>query len=277
MNNVRKKQKALFKLMKILIAFSVVFIFIYIGAQPYVAEYSKQLSVAFNYACDVLIILNMVFVFVYYSKYGKCDSFLTSVEYEINDNGCYLTSREQTEQVDYIDAVFNDLKSNNFIITKNIEVKDFNFDIRAYKKKEFFYAALVNDLDKNDMLAYLDAVIDDITINNLKRRGNAVLCFVTDNAQESAVAMSKMVTPLGRKETIKIAFAIVEASTKRVYFRGNEESVCRKLIANYVMNCDIPIKDKYICKDKLPFQYRLEESMKQFNLKDFRDGKFYER
>ena len=47
------------------------------------------------------------------------------------------------------------------------------------------------------------------------------------------------------------------------------------MIANYVMNCEIPIKDDFIVKDKLPYQARLEEKMKEFNLKDFNNGSFY--
>ncbi len=275
MNEFRKKQKKLFKIMKILIVFSAVFIFAYIGAQPYVADFSKILAVVINYVCDALVLVNLMIIFIYYSKYGKSDSFLTSVEYEINDAGYYITSREESTREDYLNAVADDLKSNNFSVDKNITVNDFTFDIRAYKKKEFFYIANIDLIDKNDVVAYLDEVIYDITVKYIKRKGNAVLCFITDKAQDDAVALSKMITPLGKKETIKISIAIVEPETKKVYFRGNEESICRKLTANYIMNCDIPIKDKYISKDKLPFQYELEEKMKGFNIKDFKDGNFY--
>ncbi|MGN1420100.1 MAG: hypothetical protein ACI4XC_01120 [Eubacterium sp.] len=275
MNEFRKKQKKLFRIMKTLIVFSAVFIFVYIGAQPYVANFSQTLAIAINYVCDGLVIVNLVIIFFYYSKYGKSDSFLTSVEYEINDAGYYITSREESTEEDYLNTVIEDLKSNNFSIDKNITINTFTFDVRAYKKKEFFYIANIDALDKNDVIAYLDEVINDITVKNLKRKGNAVLCFITNKAQDDAVALSKMITPLGKKETIKISVAIVEPETKKVYFRGNEESVCRKLTANYVMNCDIPIKDKYIHREKLPFQHELEEKMKNFNIKDFKDGNFY--
>ncbi|MGN1329689.1 MAG: hypothetical protein ACI4V4_08345 [Eubacterium sp.] len=275
MNEFRKKQKKLFKIMKALIIFSAVFIFLYIGARPYVADFNQTLAIAINYACDILVIVNLVIIFLYYSKYGKSDSFLTSVEYEINDAGYYITSREETQRADYLNAVTEDLKSNNFSIDKNITVNDFTFDVRAYGKKEFIYICDINLLDKNDVVAYLDEVIHDITVKNLKRKGNVVLCFITDKAQDDAIALSKMITPLGKKEVIKISIAIVEPETKKVYFRGNEESICRKMTANYVMNCDIPIKKQYICYDKLPFQYELEEKMKSFNIKDFKDGNFY--
>ena len=47
------------------------------------------------------------------------------------------------------------------------------------------------------------------------------------------------------------------------------------MIANYAMNCNIPIDEKYIGTEKLPFQSELAEHMKDFNLKDFKDGTFY--
>lgn len=275
MKKLRKKQKKLFRIMKILIIFSAAFIFLYIGVQPYIADYSNILAVVVNYICDGLVIANMILIFVYYSKYGKCDSVLTSAEYEINDAGYYITSRKETARSDYLKAVCDDLKSNGYSVSKNITVNDFTFDIRAYKKKEFFYITDIDSLDKNDLLAYLDEAIVDITIKNLKRKGNAVLCFITDKAQENAVALSKMITPLGKKETIKIAIAVVEPENKIVYFRGNEESVCRKLIANYIMNCEIPIKEQFIHREKLQFQYDLEDKMEKFNLKDFKDGSFF--
>lgn len=275
MNTFRKKQKRLFKIMKTLIIFSAIFIFAYIGAQPYVAGFNQTLAIVVNYICDGLVLINLAIIFVYYSKYGKSDSFLTSVEYEINDAGFYISSREENTRTDYLNAVAEDLKSNNFSVDKNVTVNDFTFDVRAFKKKEFFYIADIDSLDKNDVVAYLEEIIDDITVKSLKRKGNAVLCFITDKAQDDAVALSKMITPLGKKETIKISIAIVEPETKRVYFRGNEDSVCRKLTANFVMNCDIPIKDKYISRDKVPFQYDLEEKMKDFNIKDFKNGNFY--
>jgi hypothetical protein len=41
------------------------------------------------------------------------------------------------------------------------------------------------------------------------------------------------------------------------------------------MNCEVPIDDKYKGESRLPFQDDLEEHMKSFNLKDFKDGTFY--
>ena len=122
---------------------------------------------------------------------------------------------------------------------------------------------------------YLESVINDITINSLKRKGNVVLCFVTDNAKEDAISLSKMITPLGKKEKIKIALSICETATGRVYFLGNVQTKCQQMIANFVMNCDVPIKDQYIGKEKLQFQFDIEEKMKNFNITDFKNGNFY--
>ena len=71
MRSVRKKQKNFYKFLKGLVIFSVIFIFVYIGAEPYVKAYSANLAVGVNYACDILVLANLVVIFLYYSKYGK--------------------------------------------------------------------------------------------------------------------------------------------------------------------------------------------------------------
>lgn len=275
MNEVRKKQKKLYKIMKVLIIFSAVFIFVYIGAQPYAEDYSAELARALSYVCDALVLACLIYIFAYYSRYGKCEYLLASAEYEISDAGYYITSREETDRDDYLRAVADDLKDCGFTVEKNVTSGDFIFDVRAYKKKEFMYIVDVDSVDKNDVLAYLDEVINDITVNKLKRKGNAVLCFITDKAQDSAVELSKSVTSLGKKGAVKISTSVVEPESKKTFFRGNEESVCRRLTANYIMNCDIPIKEKYIHKEKLPWQYELENKLNKYTLKDFKDGDFY--
>ncbi len=117
-------------------------------------------------------------------------------------------------------------------------------------------------------------MITDITVNSLKRKGNAVLCLTTDKAEEDAISLSKMITPLGKKEQLKIALAICEPGTGKVYFLGNVQTKCQQMIANFVMNCDVPIKDKYICRDKLQFQLDLAERMKNLTLKDIKSDYF---
>ena len=172
MNEFRKRQKRLYRLMKISSIFGAVFLFVYIGIQPYVAQYSQLAATICSYACDIIVIAVLFILFFYYSKYGKADSFLTSVENEINDAGYYLTSREEKSIDDYSAAIMDDLEKCGYSTNKNIEIYDFDFYVKANKNNEHFYIANVNNLDKNDVLAYLESVINDITISSLKRKGN---------------------------------------------------------------------------------------------------------
>lgn len=275
MRSVRKKQKNFYKFLKGLVIFSVIFIFVYIGAEPYAKAYSADLAVGVNYACDILVIANLVVIFLYYSKYGKVESFLKDIENELEDAGYYISAREKENLTERCDTICKDLENNGYKISKNIDVKDFSFNVRALKGKNYFYIVKIENLDKNDVLAYLDEMIYDLTSNCFKRKGNGVLCLITDNAQDDAVEISKMITPLGRKGQLKIALAIDETDTGNVYFQGNEETKNKTLIANFVMNCDMPIKDKYIHKEKLPFQLELEKKAEKFTLKDFNNGNFY--
>lgn len=275
MNKIRFKQRKLFKTMKALIIFGAIFLFAYIGAKPIIAQYNQTLDTVINYFCDFLVVAVLIMLFTYYSKYGKCDSFLSQIENEINDNGFYLTSRQERTCDEYVNVMLDDLKSCGYSINKDIEINEFDFSIKAVKRKEFFYTSCVDNLDKNDILAHLDCVINDLTVTNLKRKGDVVLCFITDKAQDDAIALSKMITPLGKKEQIKIAISICELSTGNVYFLGNTQTKCQQMIANYVMNCKLPIKEQYIHKDKLQFQYDLEKKMQDFTIKDFKNGNFY--
>lgn len=274
MNEIRKKQKKLYKIMKALVIFGAAFIFIFIGLQPTIKAYNQLLATVLMYVCDAVVVAVLIFLFSYYSKYGKCDNIMTAIENEINDNGYYLTSRKERENNSYIDAVYQDLKNCGYSMNKDVEIADFDFSFKAMKKKEYFYCADVEGLDKNDVLAYLDTVITDITVNSLKRKGNGVLCLITDKAEDDAISLSKMITPLGKKEQLKIAIAICELSTGRVYFLGNNETKCQQMIANFVMNCDVPIKEQYICRDKLPFQLDLAEKVKELTLKDIKSDYF---
>ncbi len=275
MRELRKKQARLYKIMKGFLIAAAVVIVVYIGAEPYVAKASQTAAIVMNYVCDALVLGAMFVIFAYYNKYGKSDAFLTRVEHEIDDAGYYLTAREEKTTEQYVDAMFNDLKSCGFAMDKNIEIDDFEFDIRAYKKKEFFYAVQVEALNRDDVLAYSDVAVNDLTVQKLKRKGDCVICFVTDKADDSAIAISKVITPFGRKEQLKVSYAIAEVQTGRVYFLGNMATKLQQMTANYVMNCDVPIKDEYVGKERLPFQDELEERMKSFTIAEFRNGTFY--
>lgn len=275
MNEIRKKQRKLYKIMKAVAIAGAVYLFVYIGVQPFVAEASKLASVICGYISDGVVIAVLVLVFMYYSKYGKADSFLKSAENEINDNGYYITAREEKDTDSFLKAVSADLSSCGYAVNKKVQLEDFEVDIKAVKSKEFFYAVNIDNVDSNDIVAYIDCVINDIVVKDLKRKGNAVILFVTDKADESAVALSKMITPIGKKEQLKLAVAIAEPESRNIYFLGNVQTKCQQLIANFVMNCDIPIKDEFIHKDKLPFQYALAEKMESFTLEDYKAGKFF--
>lgn len=275
MREFRKKQKRLYRIMKAVIIFSVIFIFIFIGAQPYVEKFSSVADMICRYLCDILIVANLGILFSYYNKYGKSDKFLEAVEYELSDYGSYVTARAEKEEKAFIKAMRNDFSKNGYAVNSDIEIDEFDFSFTASTKKDFFYAAEIESLSKSDVLAYIDVVINDITVHNLKRKGNTVICFVTDKAEKEAVAISKMITPLGKKEQIKIALAIVEPQNSKCYFLGNMETKCQQVIANYVLKCNIPIPKENVGDKRLPFQDELEEHMKDFDIKSFRNGTFY--
>lgn len=275
MREFRKKQKRLKRLMNICVIFTAIFFFVYIGIEPIVANYSDPLTIALGYTGDILIVLCLVVLFSYFSRYGKSDKFLENIEYELSDVSYYLTAREFDNRNDYENAVVEDLKANGYSINQDVEINEFEFNHTAYKSKDMFYILNTDEIDSNDILAYLDSAIYDVTAINVKRKANGVVLFICDNADDSAIALSKMITPLGKKETIKIAIAIAEISTGRVYFLGNKVSKTQQLIANFVMDCNVPIKDEYKANERLAFQDKLEEHMKSFNIKDYKNGQFY--
>lgn len=276
MKEFRLKQKKLKKIMNIFCIITAVFMFVYIGVEPFLPDIIGSVgTLCVGYAADVLVVVSVALLFVYFSKYSKSDSFLENIEYELSDCGCYFTSRQETSQKDYLTAVLDDLKSNGFNIETNVEIDGFTFDVRAIKGKELFFIVCDDEIDKNDVIAYQQSAIYDITAVNVKRKANAVMLYICDNADDGAVSLSKAITPLGKKEQIKIANSIVELSSKRCYFLGNKPTKCQQMIANYVMNCALPIKDKFKLNEKLPFQYELEEHMKDFNIKDFNNGTFF--
>ena len=276
MKEFRLKQKKLKKIMNIFCIITAAFMFVYIGVEPFLPDIIGSVgTLCVGYAADVLVVVSVALLFVYFSKYSKSDSFLEYIEYELSDCGCYFTSRQETSQKDYLTAVLDDLKSNGFNIETNVEIDGFTFDVRAIKGKEIFYIVCDDEIDKNDVIAYQQSAIYDITAVNVKRRANAIMLYICDNADDGAVSLSKAITPLGKKEQIKIANSIVELSSKRCYFLGNKPTKCQQMIANYVMNCALPIKDKFKLNEKLPFQYELEEHMKDFNIKDFNNGTFF--
>lgn len=275
MREFRRKQKQLKTIMNALVIFSAIFMFLYIGFAPMIVSVlGENIQMVFAYICDGLVIGCMAVVFAYYTKYGKCDATLDMVEHELSDAGYYISAREEKSSYDYISTVCDDLRSTGFTVNENMEIDELDFCAVGVKKNDLFYIADIDDVDRNDILAYLDTVTYDVTVKYLKRRGNVVILFVTDKAMDDAVALAKMVTVLGKKGQLKIALAITELSTNRCYFLGNKQTKCQQMIANYALNCDVPIKEQYVGKERLACQNDLEEHMKSFDLKKFRDGQF---
>ena len=272
MDEVRKKQRMAKRIMRILVIATAIFLFAYIGIAPSVSDATA--ATVLNYTCDILVIVSLVFVLYYYSKYSKVELFLNDVWAEINDFGYYYTARNENEINSYFDAVTNDLKINGFSFEKDLELSELLYDGRALKTKEFFYLVCIDELEKSDVVAYLDSAIYDVTVGNLRRKGNCVVAFFSNSVDEDALSLSKAVTSMGRKNQLKFTVAIVDVSNGRVYFSGINPTKCQQMTANYIMNCEVPIDDKFKGEEKLNFQYELEEKMKSFNINDFKNGTF---
>lgn len=262
--------------MNTLVIFTAVFLFVYIGVQPMLPDLVGQLgTVIISYINDILIVASLVVLFVYFSKYAKCDKFLENIEYELSDYGCYSYTYDTQDINSFLDIVKSNLSSASYSIDNDVEVDDFTFTSRAMKRKEFFYIVCDDVIDKNDIIAYQESAIYDITSVNIKRKGDGVMLYICDKADEGAIELSKMIVPLGKKEQIKFANAIVEISTGRVYFLGNNPTKCQQMIANFVLGTSVPIDNSLVDAQRLPFQDKLEKHMEDFNIKDFKNGTFY--
>lgn len=276
MREFRKKQKRLKKIMNSVVIVTAVYLFVYIGVEPVMAKsLGATMTMIAAYLSDFLVVASMAVLFLYFSKYGKSDKFLEAVENELSDTGYYFTARQEKDIDSYYNAVVENLRLNSFSVYEKVVVDDFEFTARATKGKSVIYILKEDEVDKNDLIAYQESAIYDLTSINLKRKADVVMLYICDRADDGAVSLSKMITPLGRKEQIKIANAVVEVSSSHCYFLGNKATKCQQLIANYAMNVEVPIKDEFKGKEQLPFQAELEEHMKEFNIKDFKAGTFY--
>lgn len=275
MKEIRKKQKRLYTAMKVIVSVTLVYIIVYIGIQPYTAECGRTVALVLGYLSDILIVVSLAVALIYYSRYGKTNAFLTRIEHEIKDCGYYKINGSASNQEDYLSLLFNKLKDDGFAIESNVEYDGLEFNYVAVKRKEFFYICDIDDLSKDDVLAYLDSTVNDLTVRRLKRAGNCVLVFITDKAQDSAVALSKMICTFGKKEQLKIAIAIAEPETLKCYFLGNMQTKTQAMTAEYLMNTRVPIPDELKHKEVLDFQKELEKHMEEFTIKSYLDGTFY--
>ena len=261
--------------MNALVIVTAILLLFLIGAEPIILkDAGRGTAYAIHYVSEILVVASLVLVLYYYSKYGKSDAFLTSVEYELSDCGYYLTKRTENTVDEYYTAIKNDVINNAFAVSENLELTELDFALRGVKHKEFVYIVKTDELDKNDVIAHLDSVIYDLTAVLMKHAGNAVLIFVCDKADDGAVSLSKSITSMGRKDKLKIALAIAEVSTSRVYFLGNNQTKNQQMIADFVMNTDVPIDDS-LKGERLPFQDELEEHMKDFDINEYRRGNFF--
>ncbi|MBQ7203547.1 MAG: hypothetical protein IJS03_05990 [Eubacterium sp.] len=275
MREFRKKQKLIKKIMNILVIFTALYLLALIAIEPKLQEMlGNTTAYALHYGGEILVVAVMVLVLYYYSKYSKSDSFLTNVEYELSDCGYYLTERQSKSVDAYYDEVKGDLINNAFSISENEVINELEFDLKTYKRNEFFFIVKLDEVDKNDILAYLDSAVYDLTAVNMKRSGNAVLMFICDRADAGAIELSKTISTMGRKEHLKVAIVICEVSASRVYFLGNNETKCQQMIVKYAMNSTLPVKDE-LKGERLEFQDVLEEHMKDFDLDKFRQGEFF--
>lgn len=165
--------------MKIAVALALVYFVVYVGVAPYIERASAVAAIVCNYINDALVIACLAVVLVYYSKYGKSNAFLTRIEYEINDCGFYYTQNTPKDRVEFINELVGSFKSNGFAVNSNVEYEELEFDYTAMKRKEFFYVVDVDSLSRDDVLAYLDVVVNDLTVRNLKRSGQLhyLLCY----------------------------------------------------------------------------------------------------
>ena len=273
MSRFREKQRKMKKLRNAFVIISAVVILIYIAVEPALL---KQLGAVtpFQLGLFALVLVTLAVVFIYESKYAKAEAYLDDNDYKISDAGYYFTARCEKTLDEYVDAVYSDLADNGYKIAKEQEIFELHFDVVAVKPKEFFYAVKLDATDSNDVTAYVDAAVNDITANRMKRKGEGVVLFICNKADESAIALSKNYTRLitGARRNgnnVTVYPAIAELSSGRVYFLGNYVSRAQKMIVNYAMNCDLPIKEQYIGKERLLFQTALKEKMKDFDGKAF--------
>nr|MCR5208083.1 hypothetical protein [Eubacterium sp.] len=212
------------------------------------------------------------------SGYAKAASFLEKINYEITDSGCYLTARTESDTDSYLSAVKTDLINDGFRLSEIAGTDGLTFDLTAVRGNEYVYITSSDAVDKNDVIAFLDSALHDLTANKLRSKGNGAVVFICKNAEEDAVALSKAIKETySGKRVLKLGIAIVETDSKKVYFRGNEPSVIQKLVTEYIMGSELPIKDEYKLKERLPFQTELEDKTKAFNLADYKKGIYNER
>ncbi|MBE6720538.1 MAG: hypothetical protein E7571_07820 [Ruminococcaceae bacterium] len=275
MREFRRKQRIVKRIMNAFVITTAVLLFILIGIEPMFKDGNAAgVGIALHYLCEALVIISLALVLYYYSKYSKSDTFLTNVEYELSDCGYYITKKDDDTVDGFYKSVRTDLINNAFSISENLELTELDFALRGVKRKELVYVVTTDVLDKNDVVAHLDSVVYDITAGLMRRMGDVLLIFICDKAEEDAVALSKTITVLGKKERLRVALAIAEVESGRAYFLGNNPTKCQQMAASYVLGTEVPIADS-LKGERLKFQDELEEKMKDFDLNEYTRGNFF--
>ena len=275
MRKFRRKQKITRLIRNVIVIATAILLFFLIGFEGAIYDSGAHaLALGLHYAGEVLVVVSLALVLYYSSKYAKSDTFLTNVEYELSDCGYYRSKRTESSVDAMCRGIRDDLIENAYSVSENLELTELDFALRATKRNEFMYIVTTNALDKNDIIAHLDSVVYDLTAALMRRAGNAVLVFVCDKADDEAIALSKSITVMGRKDKLRIALAIAEVSTSRVYFLGNNPTKTQQMVAEYVMKTELPIADS-LKGERLPYQDALEEHMKDFDLNEYRKGTFF--
>ena len=268
MEKFRKRQRRFKALRNACVIVTAAAFLLYITFEPTLTKTLQKPSL-FQLLLFAMVAVTLALLFLYEAKFGKAERYADDMQLKIDDAGYYLSAREEETSEAYFEAMVADLTENGFRLQKDVSYDGLTFDAVAVYHSEMVYIVKTDSADKNDVIAYTDAAVNDITSRLLKRKGNAIVVLLCELAEDSAIAVSKTYTQLysGRRATLSVYPVIAEIPSKRVYCLGNKISPAQKLITAYVMNCELPVKEQYICRDKLPFQLELEEKMRHFDYK----------
>ena len=278
MNDFKKQLKRFRKFRNIAIVSIAVLIFLYIGAEPYLNKSFGNIGV-FQSVMFILVLSALIIEFYYESKYSKAAKYISDIDLQISDAGYYITSREENGIDEFYNSLKADIENSGYKLTENSDADGLTFDFYAGKGTEYIYAVKLDNTERSDVIAYLDAAKNDLLSNKLKRKGECVVLFITDKAEDSAIALSKAFSRVivSRYNVITISPAIIEPESKKVYYLGNRISPTQKIVTELVLKSEFPLDNKFIHFEKLSFQKELEKEVEDFNIQDFKSRKYNER
>lgn len=260
------------KLTRVLLIAMVVFILVFIGIEPALIRHYGNISY-FHIALYFIVLLALSALLFYESKYKKIENCHEKMQYVLSDAGYYYTARSEKEPKAFADAIIQDATECGYRVSYHKEAAELEFYAVLQHKKDLMYLVTLEETDKNDMLAYLDSALHDISAVQLQRTGNAVVLFICNHAAEEAVALSKKRTDIqtARHAWLHLAYAICEVPESKVYFLGNKADRCRWLITHFAMHCEVPVPKSYMASQLLPFQEKLTDELAQADEKTVLD------